>query len=187
MESLPIKVSVATATKDELDRALAAATAVFVKGGIDPETAATGLFELEGFDMRGFKGKLSPDACDAAFVWMEAESAAGEAASANCSEDRLPPDVNLALLIDPESQLADRPKALEMLREIAAKGKRNDRDGTLAWIVVDHLKDRWKAKELVDNLTVAFSTLAGASYYPDEPVEPKRQAALDAVDALEAA
>jgi hypothetical protein len=38
-----------------------------------------------------------------------------------------------------------------------------------AWRVVDHLADRQKARELVDSLTVAFSTLSMASYYSDEP------------------
>ena len=187
MEKLPLKLSIATATKEEVERGLAAASAVFAQAGIDPETAAAGRFELEGFDTRGFKGKLSPKACDAALVWMEAESAAAEAACANWSEERLPADVSLELVFDPEAQFADREKALTMLRKIAATGKRNDRDGTLAWIVVEHVADRWKAKELVDNLTIAFSTLSMASYYPAEPVEPKRQAALAAVDALEAA
>jgi hypothetical protein len=187
METLPIKVSVATATKDEIERGLAAACAVFIKSGIDPETAAAGRSKLEAFDMQGFKGKLSSEACDAAFVWMEAEAAAAEAASANWSEDRLPADASLQLVFDPEAQFADREKALAMLREIATKGQRNDRDGTLARIVVEHLADRWKAKELVDNLTIAFCTLSLASYHPDEPVEPKRKAALEAIDALEAA
>ena len=38
-----------------------------------------------------------------------------------------------------------------------------------AWRVIDHLADRQKARELVDSLTVAFSTLSMASYYSDEP------------------
>lgn len=187
MQNLPIKVSVATATQEELGRALAAASAVFAKAGISPEVAAAGRFELEGFDIGGFHGKLSSDACDAAFVWMEAESAAGEAASENWTSDRLPPDVTLALVYDPDAQFADRAKALTMLREMANSSERNDRDGTLAWIVVDHLADRWKARELVDNLTIAFCTLWLSSFHPDEPIEPKRHAVFAAIDALEAA
>jgi hypothetical protein len=35
-------------------------------------------------------------------------------------------------------------------------------------------------------VTVAYSPLAGAQFTPDEPIEPKRQAVLDAIDALEA-
>jgi hypothetical protein len=53
--------------------------------------------------------------------------------------------------------------------------------------VVDHVADRWKAKELVDNLTIAFATLALAEFHPDEPIGPKRQAAISAIDALAAA
>jgi hypothetical protein len=34
-------------------------------------------------------------------------------------------------------------------------------------------------------VTVAYSPLAGAQFTPDEPIEPKRQAVLDAIDALE--
>jgi len=184
---LPIKLSVPTATRDEMKRGLAAAMAVFKKAGVHPETAAAGVFELEGFDIRGFKGKLPPGAWDAAFVWFEAEQAASDAATANWTKDRLPPQIHLEVLFDPEAQLADREKALSMLKEIAAKGERSDRDGTLAWIVVEHIADRRRARKLVDNLTIAFSTLSMASYYPNEPIEPKRQAALDAIAGLEAA
>ena len=36
------------------EQGLAAASAVFIKAGIHPETAASGAFELEGWDIRGF-------------------------------------------------------------------------------------------------------------------------------------
>ncbi|MER8944489.1 hypothetical protein [Mesorhizobium sp. M0701] len=36
-------------------------------------------------------------------------------------------------------------------------------------------------------VTVAFTTLALAGFHPDEPIEPKRKAVLDAIEALEKA
>jgi hypothetical protein len=187
MEKLPIELSIPTATKEEVERGLAAACAVFIKAGVRPDTAASGAFELEGWDIRGFEGDIPEGAFDAALVWGQARRAAEEAACVGWSQERLPPEINLEIVVDPEAQFADRDTALATLRAIAEKGERNERGGTLAWIVVNHLADRQKARELVDSLTIAFSTLAMSSYYPTEPVEPKRQAALAAVDALGAA
>jgi hypothetical protein len=68
MEKLPLKLSVPTATKEEIERGLAAACAVFVKAGVHPETAASGAFELEAWDIRGFEGHISDSAFDTALA-----------------------------------------------------------------------------------------------------------------------
>ena len=117
MEKLPLKLSIPTATKEEVERGLAAACAVFVKAGVHPETAASGAFELEGWDVRGFEGDIPDGAFEAALVWGQAERAAEEAACAGWSEERLPAEVNLAIVFDPEAQFADRDTALAMLRK----------------------------------------------------------------------
>ena len=96
--------------------------------------------------IRGFKGDISEGAFEAALVWGQAERAAEEAACVGWSQERLPARANLQIIFDPEAQFADRDTALAMLRKIAEKGERNERDGTLAWNAVEHLADRQKAR-----------------------------------------
>ncbi|MER9236908.1 hypothetical protein NKI56_33795 [Mesorhizobium sp. M0622] len=47
--------------------------------------------------------------------------------------------------------------------------------------------DGFLARDLVSDVTVAFTTRALAGFHPDEPIEPKRKAVLDAIEALEKA
>ena len=98
----------------------------------------------------------------------------------------------MELLTDPETQLADRVTALAKLRGYAEAedGKSeymNDDDSILAWRVADELDDVVVARDLVAAVTTAFTTLQLIGFHPDEPVEPKRQAVYDAINALEAA
>ena len=79
-----------------------------------------------------------------------------------------------------------------MLRSCAnaenGTGKRLDgKVASLGWIVAENLEDQFAARELVDGLTSAYSALALASYHPDQPIDPKRRAVFEAIDALEKA
>ena len=135
MEQLPLKLSIPTATKVEVERGLGRCLRCVCQSRRPPRDCRSDAFELEGWDVRGFEGDIPDGAFEAALVWGQAERAAEEAACAGWSEERLPPEVNLALVFDPETQFADRDTALAMLRSIAEKGERNERDGTLAWTV----------------------------------------------------
>ncbi|AZO55691.1 MULTISPECIES: hypothetical protein [unclassified Mesorhizobium] len=106
------------------------------------------------------------------------------------AEERKPVDVDLELLVDPETQLVDRVTALATLREdLEQDGKdtHRGRDPILAWRVAADVEDRFRMRDLIGVLTVAFITLSLSHFRPDEPIEPKRQAVRNAIDALEAA
>ena len=112
------------------------------------------------------RATFSEGAFEAALVWGQAERAAEEAACVGWSQERSTPHEPICeIIFDPEAQFADRDTALAMLRKIAEKGERNERDGTLG---LERGRTFAGPKEgrLVDNLTIAFSTLSMASYYP---------------------
>ncbi len=185
MQHPTVKLSVPTATSEEVDRGLAAALAVFAGAGVTPLQAASGAFAREGWGMADFETDIADEDMKSAGVWDQAHAAAKAAACASWLPERRA-EVNLDLVVDPEAQFADRETALAMLRRMADTGPRGSRDGILARIVVDSLADRSKARRLIDDVTIAFATLSTAGYYPAEPIEPKRQAVLAAIDALEA-
>ncbi|MDQ6436623.1 hypothetical protein RB623_21450 [Mesorhizobium sp. LHD-90] len=76
----PIKISIPTATPDELRRGVEAAMAVFRQARIEPLVAAKGRFAREAWDMSGFDDEvITADQYEAASVWDKAETAAVEA------------------------------------------------------------------------------------------------------------
>ena len=100
---MKLLLTVEGATEDELKRGAEAAVAVFNETGIDPVTAAEGMFALEGWDIKGFPSDgLSDEESKAASVWLDAQQAAIEATCADWPEDKrrqangilelLPPD-----------------------------------------------------------------------------------------------
>lgn len=184
-------LSVPGASPEEIARGIAAAEAALERAGFTAEEAADGAFALEGWDINGFpEDGLDDRAGDAAQAWAEAHTAALEACCAGWPEERKPRDVDLELLTDPETQLADRVTALAMLREdLERDGKdtHSGRDAILAWRVAADVEDRFKMRDLIGVLTVAFTRLSLSHFRPDEPIEPKRQAVRNAIDALEAA
>lgn len=186
MENSALKLSVPTATPKEVERGLQAALAIFERAGIDPHDAASGHFERESWDAGGFQGRIADSDLISAQVWDAAEEAARNAACADWPADRIK-EVGLQIVTDPEAQLADRDTALKMLRRMVDYGVRQSRDGILAQIVVEQLADREKARRLVNDTTTAFYRLETAGWSRMEPVEPKRQAVIDAINALEAA
>lgn len=184
-------LSVPGASPEEIARGIAAAEAALERAGFTAEEAADGAFALEGWDINGFpEDGLDDEAGAAAEAWAEAHDAALDACCGGWADERRPEGVRLELLIDPETQLADRATALSMLREDLdrdGKDSLSGRDAILAWRVAADVVDRLKVGDLINNLTVAFTTLALSHFHPDEPIEPKRQAVHDAINALEAA
>jgi hypothetical protein len=91
--------------------------------------------------------------------------------------------------LDPATQLADRPTALAMLRALtAAQDGNGEFMNSQIGILADRLAvDVDNPRDLIAAVTVAFTRLELAGFHPDEPIEPKRQAVYDAIDALEAA
>ena len=181
------------ATPEEKQRGLAAARAVIERSGLTAEEAAEGSFAVEGWDDMGFPPDQEPseDEYAAADVWWAASNAAIEACCDGWSDEKRSQVHGLQLLHDPETQLVDRVTALARLRAIiqAEDGKNefhDERIGLLAYAATDDIADGSAARDFVTAVTVAYTQLACAQFTPDEPIEPKRQAVLDAIDALEA-
>lgn len=181
------------ATPEEKQRGLAAARAVIERSGLTAEEAAEGSFAVEGWDDMGFPPDQEPseDEYAAADVWWAASNAAIEACCDGWSDEKRRQVCGLQLLHDPETQLVDRVTALARLRAIiqAEDGKNefhDERIGLLAYAATDDMADGSAARDFVTAVTVAYTQLACAQFTPDEPIEPKRQAVLDAIDALEA-
>ncbi|TPO05156.1 hypothetical protein [Mesorhizobium sp. B1-1-5] len=181
------------ATPEEKQRGLTAARAVIEQSGLTAEKAAEGSFAVEGWDDMGFPPDQEPseDECAAADVWWAASNAAIKACCEGWSDEKRSEVRGLQLLHDPETQLVDRVTALARLRAIiqAEDGKNefyDERVALLANVATDEMADGQLARELVTAVTVAYTPLACAQFTPNEPIEPKRQAVLDAIDALEA-
>ncbi|WP_217568793.1 hypothetical protein [Mesorhizobium sp. GbtcB19] len=182
-----------SATAEEKQRGIAAATAVLDRAGVTAEDAASGSFAVERWDDMGFPPDQEPseDKYAAAEIWWAASNAAINACCEGWSDEKRSQVSGLQLLHDPETELADRATALARMREIiqAEDGQGEFRDNRvffLALAATAEVPDSSKAQELVSAVTVAYTSLSLAGFHPNDPIEPKRQAVLDAIDALEA-
>lgn len=181
------------ATPEEKQRGVAAATAVLDRAGMTAEDAAGGSFAVEGWDEMGFPPDQEPSEEEyaAAEVWWAASNAAIKACCQGWPDEKRRQVAGLQLVDDPETELADRATALARMREIiqAEDGQGEHTDNRvfyLALAATAEVPDSSDAQQLVGAVTVAYSSLSLARFHPDEPIEPKRQAVLDAIDALEA-
>ncbi|MFC3326179.1 hypothetical protein [Mesorhizobium cantuariense] len=183
-------LTVPGATSEEISRGIAAAEAALENAGFTAEEAADGFFAMEGWDSADPDDDLTGDEGDAAQAWSDAYTAARNACCAGWPEARMPTNMSLDLLIDPETQLADRATALRMLRDYVDDDARKEvfdgNDAILAWRVAADFESI-KMRDLVSDVTVAFTRLKHAHFHPEEPIEPKRLAVLAAIDAIEAA
>ncbi|RWP51366.1 hypothetical protein [Mesorhizobium sp.] len=182
------------ATPEEMKRGIEAAKAVLARAGMTGEEAASGAFAVEGWDDTGFPEDGEPTEAEykAADVWHEANNAALAACCAGWPDEKRVQAAGLNLLTNPEEQLADRQTALAKLRAIVqAEDGRNEyhdeRIFLLALAATAEMPNGTLARDLVSAVTVAYTPLAHAQFTPDEPIEPKRKAVLDAIDALEKA
>ena len=181
------------ATPEEKQRGLAAARAVLERIGIDAQEAAEGSYAVEGWDDMGFPPDQEPSEEEyvAAEAWWAASNAAIEACCQGWPDEKRSRVNGLQLLDDPETQLADRATALAQMRAIvqAEDGKgefHDDRPFRLALAATAEMANGSEARKLINAVTIAHTSLALAGFTPDEPIEPKRQAVFDAIDALEA-
>ncbi|TPI58651.1 hypothetical protein FJ417_18690 [Mesorhizobium sp. B3-1-7] len=181
------------ATTEEKQRGIEAARAVLDHAGITAEEAADGASAVERWDDMGFPPDQEPSEEEyvAAQAWWAASKAAMEACCVGWPDEKKHHVDGLQLLHDPDIQLTDRASALARMRTIvrAEDGKGEFTDNRvffLALAATAEMPNSSKAQQLVSAVTVAYSSLSLAGFTPDEPIEPKRQAVLDAVDALEA-
>ncbi|TIM16666.1 MAG: hypothetical protein E5Y74_31685 [Mesorhizobium sp.] len=116
---MDLYLSVPGASPEEIARGIAAAEAVLDRAGISALEAADGMFAIEGGDDTD-ESLPTEEEDQAATAWMEASRAALDACCAGWPAEKRPIDANLQLLLDPATQLADRPTALAMLRALTA-------------------------------------------------------------------
>ncbi|TJV21109.1 MAG: hypothetical protein E5Y04_28830 [Mesorhizobium sp.] len=179
------------ASPEEIQRGLEAAKTVLDRAGVTAEQAAGGAFAVEDWDEMGFPADQEPSEMEyaAADVWYEANTAALQACCQDWPQEKRLRAFGLELLTNPEVQLADRDTALAKLRALTdvedGRGEfLNSEIGMLADALAVDLDN---PRDLIAALTIAFTTLELSGFHPDEPIEPKRQAVYEAIDALEAA
>ncbi|TWG90296.1 hypothetical protein L598_000700000520 [Mesorhizobium sp. J18] len=85
-----LTITVEGATPDEIARGIAAAEAVFREAGIHPLDGANAVFDVEGWDIKGLRGRLSNEVWEHFDVWCRAERAALEACCGNWAKERWP-------------------------------------------------------------------------------------------------
>jgi hypothetical protein len=92
------KISVKGAKPEEIAKGLVAAQAVFDQAGVTPYEAATARFNVEGWDVRGFKGPISDHDLQICGVWDAADQAAAKACCENWGPRRKPTSADLELV-----------------------------------------------------------------------------------------
>jgi hypothetical protein len=109
---MELRLKVEGASPEELQRGVEAAWAVFKKHGMNPITAADGMFALEAWDDAGFQPEgndaMTDEEGHAADVWMEATEAAVKACCATWTEPALTYTDSLELILSPEEKAALR-------------------------------------------------------------------------------
>ena len=181
----PIVIDVATASEAELLKGTVAAMAVLEKAKVSPVEAANGAFAREQWDLAGFPDSgSSAGAAGAAAAWDQADTAALEAVCEGWPRSRRPDSAALALLTDPEAQLATRAEAIAMLKVMAredAGGTEWERACSLAERAGGGILDRHRARDLVGDVTRSIVTATAA------PAPAARRMLEAAIDALERA
>ncbi|RUU58311.1 hypothetical protein EOC99_24210 [Mesorhizobium sp. M7A.T.Ca.TU.009.01.1.1] len=187
---MDLLLTVPGASPEEIARGIAAANEVLDRAGISALEAADGMFAIEGWDDASFADESLPtgEENEAASAWIEASRAALDACCADWPAEKRPVAADLQL-VDSATQLADRPTALAMLRALtAAQDGNGEFMNSQIGILADRLAvDLENPRDLIAAVTVAFTRLELAGFHPAEPIEPKRQAVYDAINALEAA
>ncbi|RUT85523.1 MULTISPECIES: hypothetical protein [unclassified Mesorhizobium] len=187
---MDLLLTVPGASPEEIARGIAAANEVLDRAGISALEAADGMFAIEGWDDASFADESLPtgEENEAASAWIEASRAALDACCADWPAEKRPVAADLQL-VDSATQLADRPTALAMLRALtAAQDGNGEFMNSQIGILADRLAvDLDNPRDLIAAVTVAFTRLELAGFHPAEPIEPKRQAVYDAINALEAA
>jgi hypothetical protein len=99
---MTITIRVEGAQPEEIVRGLIAAQEVFDKAGVTPDQAATARFVVEGWDIRGFAGKVPEEELAICTVWDGADQAAVLACCAGWPADKVPGSAELELVREPQ-------------------------------------------------------------------------------------
>jgi hypothetical protein len=99
---MTITIRVEGAQPEEIVRGMLAAQEVFDKAGVTPDQAAMARFVVEGWDIRGFTGKVPQDELAICTIWDEADQAAVQACCAGWPADKAPSSADLELFLEPQ-------------------------------------------------------------------------------------
>ncbi|RWI08815.1 MULTISPECIES: hypothetical protein [Mesorhizobium] len=99
---MTITIRVEGAQPEEIVRGLLAAQEVFDKAGVTPDQAAMARFVVEGWDIRGFTGKVPEEELAICTVWDEADQAAVQACCSGWDADKVPSSGDLELVQEPQ-------------------------------------------------------------------------------------
>jgi hypothetical protein len=99
---MTITIHVAGAQPEDIVRGLLAAQAVFDRAGVTPDQAATARFVVEGWDIRGFAGKVPEEELAICTLWDDADQAAVQACCAGWPADKVPGLADLELVREPQ-------------------------------------------------------------------------------------
>jgi hypothetical protein len=99
---MTITIRVEGAQPEEIVRGLLAAQEVFDKAGVTPDQAAMARFVVEGWDIRGFTGKVPEEELAICTVWDEADQAAVQACCSGWDADKVPDSADLELVREPQ-------------------------------------------------------------------------------------
>lgn len=120
---MTITIHVAGAQPEDIVRGLLAAQAVFDRAGVTPDQAATARFVVEGWDIRGFAGKVPEEELAICTLWDEADQAAVQACCAGWPADKVPGSADLELVREPQRfRLTSEEERSEWLFQTADAG-----------------------------------------------------------------
>ena len=120
---MTITISIEGAQPEEIMRGLIAAQEVFTKAGVTPDQAATARFVVEGWDIRGFTGKVPEAELAICTVWDEADQAAVQACCTGWAADKVPDSAELELVREPQRfTLASEEELSEWLFQTSDSG-----------------------------------------------------------------
>lgn len=100
-KDMTITIHIDGARPEEIIRGLVAAQEVFDRAGVSAEDAATARFVVEGWDVRGFVGKVPEAELEIYHLWDEADDAAVKACCAGWPLERVPRSASLELISEP--------------------------------------------------------------------------------------
>lgn len=98
---MTITIHIEGAKLEEIIRGLVAAQEVLDRAGVSAEEAATARFVVEGWDVRGFAGKVPEAELEICHLWDEADDAAVRACCSGWPPERIPGSAHLELVTEP--------------------------------------------------------------------------------------
>lgn len=188
-----LRITMPGASGEEIVLALMAASEIFDRASVTPEQAKHGMERLERWDDRGMRendrGLRKKDDWRAG-LWMKAEEAGMAALSEGHPANEVSRRFEMSL-VDMTRRAPDRLTAIDALRKVAMSDTSLEKNtsvvAALCEQLTENMEDDFAARELMAAVTTAHTNIAMAKFEPWKPVEPLRNAMLEAIDKLQLA